>query len=213
MVHTKLSNGISVIIVHDPNSVKSAASLSVKVGALNDPVDMPGMILHAFIHSLTHLPTYSLVIGLTHFTEHAVFLGSEKFPEENVYKSYLNKNGGSSNAGTSMESTVYQFDINSDKFEYALNIFSNFFKSPLFTSSAIGREIMAVDSEDAKNRIIDGRRVIQIVKDLIIGTYSHHRYSSTHLLLLRFSSIQEIFNRKCPHHRQWRARVELQICS
>ncbi len=152
---------------------------------------------------------------MTHFTEHAVFLGSEKFPEENVYKSYLNKNGGSSNAGTSMESTVYQFDINSDKFEYALNIFSNFFKSPLFTSSAIGREIMAVDSEDAKNRIIDGRRVIQIVKDLIIGTYSHYYLTVTHSLThaLRFSSIQEILNGKCPHDCQRRARVELQICS
>ncbi len=54
-MHTKLSNGISVIIVHDPNSIKSAASLSVKVGALNDPIDMPGIML-----LFTHLFTYSL---------------------------------------------------------------------------------------------------------------------------------------------------------
>ena len=54
-VHTILSNGISVIIIHDPNSVKSAASLSVRVGALNDPIDMAGIT-----HSLTHLLTYSL---------------------------------------------------------------------------------------------------------------------------------------------------------
>ncbi len=175
-----------MIIVHDPNSVKSAASLSVKVGALNDPIDMPGVTTHSLSRLLIDL--LASFTGMAHFTEHAVFLGSEKFPEENFYKSYLNKNGGSSNAGTSMESTVYQFDINNDKFEYALSIFSNFFKSPLFTSSAIGREIMAVDSEDAKNRIIDGRRMIQIVKDLIIGSYYLLLiHSFTYLLMVTHS--------------------------
>ena len=80
-----------------------------------------------------------------------------KFPEERAYKEFLSKNGGSSNAGTGMESTVYKFEINSMSFPHSLDLFSQFFKQPLFTEDAIAREVMAVDAEDSKNRIIEGK--------------------------------------------------------
>ena len=134
-------NGIPVVICRDPSSLKASASLAVKVGAASDPPNMA---------------------GLAHFTEHAVFLGSEKYPVENSYKDFLNKNGGSSNAATGMESTVYKFEINAISFSHALDLFSQFFKRPLFSIEAIAREIMAVDSEDSKNRILDGRRTLQV---------------------------------------------------
>lgn len=44
----------------------------------------------------------------------------------------------------------------------ALDIFSQFFVSPLFTESSTGRELLAVDSEDSKNRTNDSRRVLQV---------------------------------------------------
>ena len=95
-------------------------------------------------------------------SEHAVFLGSEKYPVENEYKNFLSRNGGSSNAGTGMEHTTYKFNVNSNAFSNALDIFSQFFKKPLFDTGAIKREIMAVDAEDSKNRIIDSRRMLQV---------------------------------------------------
>ena len=155
--YIELPNKIPVLMIRDPNSQKSSASLAVKVGASSDPWTLP---------------------GLAHFTEHAVFLGSEKYPEENAYKTFLNKNGGSSNAGTGMEATTYKFEVNSDAFKEAVDIFSQFFKKPSFTESAIGREVLAVDAEDSKNRILDGRRILQVLKDQILEEHPYSKFST-----------------------------------
>ena len=78
-------------------------------------------------------------------------LGTETYPEENAYSAYLNAHGGSSNAYTSQEDTVYYFDILNDYLEEVLNMFAAFFVCPLFTESATMREIHAVDNEHTKN--------------------------------------------------------------
>jgi insulysin len=96
-----------------------------------------------------------------------LFLGSEKYPIENHYKQFLNKNSGTSNAGTSMYDTCYYFDIKNTEFSGALDIFSQFFKAPLFHADSVSRELNAVDSEDSKNRILDSRRLLQVLKHLI----------------------------------------------
>ena len=158
-----LSNGIPVTLVHDRTSEKCSASLSVKTGSMYDP-----------------LP------GIAHITEHAVFLGSKKYPIENAYKNFLNQNGGSSNAGTSMEHTTYKFNVNSDAFDQALDLFSQFFKSPLFTTEAICREIMAVDSEDSKNHIIDSRRLLQVLKHQIDPNSQYSKFSTGNLKTLAY---------------------------
>ena len=116
--HFVLPNDIPVILVSDPSSEKASGSLAVATGAANDPIDRS---------------------GLAHFTEHAVFLGSEKYPQEDAYKQYLSKNGGSSNAATGMETTTFKFEVNGQAFDGALDLFSQFFKKPLFTADAIGR--------------------------------------------------------------------------
>ena len=115
--HFVLPNEIPVILVSDPSSEKASGSLAVATGAGNDPIDRA---------------------GLAHFTEHAVFLGSEKYPQEDAYKQYLSKNGGSSNAATGMETTTFKFEVNGQAFDGALDLFSQFFKKPLFTADAIG---------------------------------------------------------------------------
>ena len=76
-----------------------------------------------------------------------LFLGTSKYPKENHYKEFLSKNGGSSNAATAMEYTTYFFDVNHQKFDIALDIFSQFFKEPLFNEQSTAREIRAVDAE------------------------------------------------------------------
>lgn len=75
-----------------------------------------------------------------------LFLGTEKYPEENSYNAFLSAHGGSSNAYTSMEHTNYFFDVTPDFLEEALDRFSEFFKSPLFTESATDRELTAVNN-------------------------------------------------------------------
>ena len=150
-----LKNGIAVTLASVPNSEKSSAALFLKAGAAEDS-----------------LP------GLAHFTEHAVFLGSHTYPTENAFKMLLSKNGGSSNGGTAMEYTSFQFQVNYNEFSNALEIWSHFFIDPLFTENAISREIMAVDAEDSKNRILDNRRLLQVMKDLLVEETSYRKFST-----------------------------------
>ncbi len=49
--------------------------------------------------------------GLAHFLEHMIFMGSDKYPEENALDAYLSEHGGSSNAFTEYESTVFELTV------------------------------------------------------------------------------------------------------
>lgn len=57
----ELANGMKVLLVSDPSTERSAASMSVGVGHMSDPDEVP---------------------GLAHFLEHMLFLGTEKYPNE-----------------------------------------------------------------------------------------------------------------------------------
>ena len=137
----ELDNNIRVLLISDPSSSRSAAALDVNVGAFSDPREVP---------------------GLAHFCEHMSFLGTKKFPKEEEFSAYLSSHGGSSNAYTDSEDTVYYFDVNADFTEEALDRFSQFFISPLFTQSATSRELNAIDSEHAKNINSDAFRLYQV---------------------------------------------------
>jgi len=126
----KLDNGIKVLLISDPTTDKSACCLSCEIGHMSDPFDLP---------------------GLAHFVEHMLFLGTKKYPNENEYSSFLSKNSGSSNAATYPDLTKFYFDVMPEKFEDAVDRFSQFFIAPLFTESATLREINAVHSEHEKN--------------------------------------------------------------
>ena len=84
--------------------------------------------------------------------------------------------------------TTYQFTINSKAFPKALDIYSQFFKSPLFDSDSLSREIIAIDSEDSKNRIIDGRRNLQILKHLLHSNSRYEKFSTGNIKTLGKSS-------------------------
>lgn len=140
-----LPNGLRVLLVSDPNSHNAAAAIDVHVGSFSDP---------------------SHAQGLAHFCEHMSFLGTEKFPDEDAFSSYLSAHGGSSNAYTDLEDTVFYFDVNSKHLEGALDHFAQFFIAPSFTEEAIFREVNAVDSEHSKNIHNDYLRLYQLEKEL-----------------------------------------------
>ncbi|KAF8136542.1 Metalloenzyme, LuxS/M16 peptidase-like protein [Boletus edulis] len=141
----RLENGITAMLVHDPNTENAAASLDVAVGHLSDPDDMP---------------------GLAHFCEHLLFMGTQQFPKENEYSEYLSKNNGSSNAYTSSSNTNYHFRVSPTALSGAIERFAGFFHSPLFAPSCTTRELKAVDSEHKKNHQADPWRIFQLNKAL-----------------------------------------------
>lgn len=75
-----------------------------------------------------------------------LFLGTEKYPEEGSYKKFLTSHAGKCNASTAMEQTTYIFDVEANYLEPALDMFSQFFVSPLFSEDSTDREMNAVHS-------------------------------------------------------------------
>ena len=112
--------------------------------------------------------------GLAHFCEHMLFLGTEKYPVENHYGKFISEHGGRKNATTSLTRTYYYFNIANEHLSSATDIFSQFFKWPLFTESATEREINAVDSEFRKNYNLDSRKLFQIFKSHAANPLSHY---------------------------------------
>uniref|UniRef100_A0A671YTU8 Nardilysin convertase n=1 Tax=Sparus aurata TaxID=8175 RepID=A0A671YTU8_SPAAU len=123
---------------------QSAAALCVGVGSFSDPSDLP---------------------GLAHFLEHMVFMGSEKYPSENGFDAFLKKHGGSDNASTDCERTVFQFDVQRKSFKEALDRWAQFFICPLMIRDAIDREVEAVDSEYQLAKPSDSHR-----KEMLFGS-------------------------------------------
>ena len=140
-----LENDLKVILVSDDQYNKSAASMNVLAGSLSDPEEYQ---------------------GLAHFLEHMLFLGTEKFPDVEGYSSYLQSNGGYSNAYTAEDHTNYHYEVYHNAFEGALDRFSQFFISPLFSAKYTEREMNAVNSEYQKNLEQDYWRMRQVKRSV-----------------------------------------------
>jgi insulysin len=145
-----LDNGMKVILVSDPNAHKSAAALQVDVGYMSQPRNIG---------------------GLAHFCEHMLFMGTRKYPNENYYDRYLSTHGGTSNAFTTTDNTIYTFDVASQDLPKALDIFAQFFIAPLFLADSVGRETQAVHSEYISSLSNDDYRYNQVMTQ--VGNVSH----------------------------------------
>jgi insulysin len=84
----RLNNGLEMLLISDPQANQSAAAVSVGVGSWSDPPEFPGM---------------------AHFCEHMLFMGTKKYPDENEFMTLVSDQGGTTNALTSSDRTVYMF--------------------------------------------------------------------------------------------------------
>lgn len=141
----RLENNLDVLLISDPTASKSAGAMSINTGSFTDEEDSQ---------------------GLAHLTEHLIFLGSEKYQQPGLFEKHLEKHYGYSNAYTAPDLTTYYFEINSEGFSHAADIFSNMFNSPLFSLEYMDKEINAVNSENNKNFNNDLWRQHQLIKSL-----------------------------------------------
>src|ERR1700733_13258894 len=108
-----LNNGLQILAISDPDASTSAACLTVNIGSLDD----------------------GDIMGIAHFLEHMLFMGSVKYPDEACYNNYVSKYDGQTNAFTSDCYTCYYFSVPPSGFQTVLDIFGQFFISPLFAES------------------------------------------------------------------------------
>ncbi|XP_066256356.1 nardilysin [Euwallacea similis] len=120
----------------------AAAGLCIGVGSFSDPKEVPGM---------------------AHFLEHMVFMGSAKYPKENSFDEFIKLSGGSDNASTDAETTVFYFECLEKHFEEALDRFSQFYKEPLMKQEAMTRERQAIESEFQMSVPSDSSRKEQLL--------------------------------------------------
>lgn len=130
-----LGNDLQVVLVSDPGLENSAASLAVGVGSAQDPLE----------HQ-----------GLAHYLEHMLFLGTKKFPEPDGFMKFTQANGGMTNAFTAYDKTNFLFQVNANKFDEALDRFSDYFKSPTFDAHYSDKERQAVNNEWSMQKQQDG---------------------------------------------------------
>ncbi|XP_028157648.1 nardilysin-like isoform X4 [Ostrinia furnacalis] len=142
----------------------AACALSVSVGSYSDPPDIQ---------------------GLAHFVEHMVFMGSEKYPKENDFDSFIKKKGGSDNASTDCESTTFYFEIQEKHLPQAMDMFSQFFVSPLMRKEAMQREREAIESEFAIAHPSDSNRKDQLLSSTFPAGHPARTFTWGNLQSLR----------------------------
>lgn len=152
-----MPSGLRVLLMSDPRLNKSAASLVVDVGQIDDPRDSE---------------------GLAHFTEHMLFLGTEKYPAEGEYSRFIRSNGGSNNAYTTSDHTNYQFDIRHQALPQALDRFAQFFIAPRFNPEFVSREVSAVHNEAMRHVQSDFRRVWSVLRELYDPASGESKFST-----------------------------------
>ncbi|MDR5868546.1 insulinase family protein [Halomonas koreensis] len=151
-----LDNGLTALLVSDPEADKAAASLNVEVGSLHNPEDLA---------------------GLAHYLEHMLFLGTEAYPEADAYQGYLSRHGGQHNAYTAPRDTNYFFSVEPDALDGALDRFSHFFIDPLFNAERLASERQVVHSEYMARKRDAGRRQDAVLDRLLNPDHPATRFS------------------------------------
>ncbi len=144
--YLQLDNGLRALLISDPDTQKAAASLDVYVGSASNPADRG---------------------GLAHFLEHMLFLGTDKYPDSGEYARFISEHGGSRNAYTAFEHTNYFFDVDAAKLPAALDRFGQFFVAPRFDAEYVEREVNAVDAEYRMGLNTDGRRTLDVIREVV----------------------------------------------
>jgi len=129
--HILPRNKLRVLLVSDPASRHSSAAMSVGVGNFDDP------------------PTHE---GLAHLCEHTVLMGSTKYPSVDYYKQIVSAFSGNTNAETGAEKTMYYFETANTALLATLDIFAQFFISPIFFDNYLTKEIEVVHQEYQRSK-------------------------------------------------------------
>ena len=112
------------------------------------------------------------IAGITHFIEHLIFKGTEKIKAGEM-ASRIESLGGSVNAFTSYDNTVYHIVVPTKSFEEGLELLLDAVKNPAFPADEITKEKRVV-LEEIKMGEDDPHR--KLFKELFSLSYEGHPY-------------------------------------
>ena len=155
-----LDNKMVVLLVSDPQAVKSLSALVVPVGSLEDPDSHP---------------------GLAHFLEHMTLMGSKKYPQPDSLAEFLKMHGGSHNASTAPYRTAFYLEVENDALQGAVDRLADAIAAPLLEKKYADRERNAVNAELTMARTRDGMRMAQVSAETINPAHPGARFSGGNL--------------------------------
>ncbi|MFK3706878.1 pitrilysin [Klebsiella sp. NPDC088457] len=156
----RLDNGMVVLLVSDPQAVKSLSALVVPVGSLQDPVE----------HQ-----------GLAHFLEHMTLMGSKNYPQPDNLAEFLKMHGGSHNASTAPYRTAFYLEVENDALDGAVDRLADAIAAPLLDKKYADRERNAVNAELTMARTRDGMRMAQVSAETINPAHPAAHFSGGNL--------------------------------
>ncbi|WP_434639007.1 pitrilysin [Klebsiella sp. I138] len=156
----RLDNDMVVLLVSDPQAVKSLSALVVPVGSLQDPVD----------HQ-----------GLAHFLEHMTLMGSKNYPQPDSLAEFLKMHGGSHNASTAPYRTAFYLEVENDALDGAVDRLADAIAAPLLDKKYADRERNAVNAELTMARTRDGMRMAQVSAETINPAHPASHFSGGNL--------------------------------
>ena len=156
----RLDNGMTVLLVSDPQAVKSLSALVVPVGSLEDPDAHP---------------------GLAHYLEHMTLMGSKKYPQPDSLSEFLKMHGGSHNASTAPYRTAFYLEVENDALDGAVDRLADAIAAPLLDKKYADRERNAVNAELTMARTRDGMRMAQVSAETINPAHPGSRFSGGNL--------------------------------
>lgn len=155
-----LDNKMVVLLVSDPQAVKSLSALVVPVGSLEDPDSHP---------------------GLAHFLEHMTLMGSKHYPQPDSLSEFLKLHSGSHNASTAPYRTAFYLEVENDALQGAVDRLADAIAEPLLDKKYADRERNAVNAELTMARSRDGMRMAQVSAETINPAHPGARFSGGNL--------------------------------
>ncbi len=150
-----LANGLRVIVIPMPTEGLAAYRTVVRTGARDE-----------YEKGAT---------GFAHFFEHMMFRGTERFPAEK-YGEIVTRMGADSNAYTSTDMTVYEFDIASEDLPTVVEIEADRFMNLDYKQADFKTEAGAVYGEYRKNR---SNPFFVLYEAIHQAAFSRHTYGHT----------------------------------
>lgn len=127
---TKLSNGLEVLVIEDPNVPLATIEICVHNGSYTEP------------------DKYD---GLSHLYEHMFFKANETYPSQEAFMKRTQELGIVFNGTTSEERVNYFFTLGKDKLEAGIEFMNAAITGPLFLEEEMKKENPVVDGEFQRN--------------------------------------------------------------
>ncbi len=160
----RLANGMTVLLVSDPQAVKSLSAIAVPAGSLENPNSQ---------------------LGLAHYLEHMILMGSKNYAQPGNLNEFLKKHGGDHNASTASYRTAFYLEVENNALQPAIDRLADAIASPLLDPGYADKERHAVNAELTMARANDSLRMAQIRAETMNPAHPGSRFSGGNLDTLR----------------------------